>query len=66
MRIFAENEQVYHFQIFTITGKLIDQFSERIFSGNNTISRKFEFTPSFYILKITNEQHETIIKKLVK
>ena len=66
MRIFAENEQVYHFQIFTITGKLIDQFSERIFSGNNTISRKFEFTPSFYILKITNEQHETLIKKLVK
>jgi len=66
IHIFAENEKLLNFEIYSIDGKRIDHFTERIFSGNQIISRKFEFAPSFYILKITNEQHETIIRKLVK
>jgi hypothetical protein len=66
VHIFAENEQLLNFEIYSIDGKRMDCFTERISSGNQTLSRKFEFAPSFYILKITNEQHETLIKKLVK
>jgi len=66
IRIYATNDQTYHFEIYTITGKRIDQFSELIPAGNYSLSRRFDFAPSFYILKISNEQHETIIKKLIK
>ena len=66
MQVFTENEQVFQFEIFTMDGRRIDQFSEYIFTGNNTLSRRFDFAPSFYILKITNEQSETIVKKLIK
>jgi exonuclease III len=66
IHIFAENEQSLYFEIYSIDGKRIDHFTERISSGNQTLSRKFEVAPSLYILKITNERHETIIRKLVK
>ena len=66
IRLFTEKEQVYHFEIFTITGKLVDWFTERISSGNQTLRRRFDFAPSLYIMKIKNEQNEFIIKKLVK
>ena len=66
LNIFAENEQLLTFELFDITGKRIDYFSERIFTGNNIISRKFDFAPSFYLLKITNEKGESRVKKMVK
>ena len=66
MQIYAENDQVCHFEIFTITGKLIDQFSEVITAGNHALSRRFDYAPSLYIIKITNPQKETIIKKIIK
>ena len=66
IQIYAENDQIYHFEIFTITGKLIDRFSEFISAGNNSLSRRFDFSPSLYFLKITNDQKETIVKKVIK
>jgi len=66
LQIYAENDQTFHFEIFTITGKLIDQFSEHIAAGGYSLSRRFDFAPSIYILKIKNEKHETIIRKLIK
>ena len=66
MQIFAENDQVFDFEIFNITGQKIDQFSELIPAGNYSFSRRFEYAPSFYIIKITNAQKETFIKKLIK
>ena len=66
IQIFAQNDQLYFFDIYTIEGKQIDHFSEYMRSGTNNLSRRFDFAPSFYILKITNEQHEVIIKKMIK
>jgi hypothetical protein len=66
IQIFAENEQFIDFEIFTIDGKRIDRFSESIFTGHNVLNKRFDFVPSFYILKITNERHETVIRKLIK
>jgi len=66
MQVFTENEQVFQFEIFTMDGRRIDQFSEYISAGNNTLSRRFDVAPSLYILKITNERRETIVKKLIK
>jgi len=66
MQVFTENEQVFQFEIFTMDGRRIDQFSEYISAGNNTLNRRFDFAPSLYILKITNERRETIVKKLIK
>lgn len=66
MQFFTENDQVFNFEIFTIEGKRIDMFSERISSGNHALSRSFDYAPSLYFLKITNEQKLTIVKKLIK
>jgi hypothetical protein len=66
MQIYSEADQNYFFEIFTINGQRIDSFTEYLSSGHNNLSRKFNFAPSFYILKITNEQKLTIIKKLIK
>ena len=66
LQIFAENDQIFKFEIYSITGKQIDSFTEHISAGNNNLSRRFDFAPSFYILKISNEQRETVIKKLIK
>ncbi|MCL1850056.1 MAG: hypothetical protein FWF70_01405 [Bacteroidetes bacterium] len=66
INIFAENDQMFHFEIFTMEGKQIDHFSEYISSGYNSLNRRFDFAPSFYILKITNERYETVIRKLIK
>ena len=66
MQFFTENDQLLLFEIFTIEGKRIDVFSERISSGNQTLRRKFDYAPSLYFLKITNEQKLTIVKKLIK
>ncbi|MDR0206774.1 MAG: T9SS type A sorting domain-containing protein [Bacteroidales bacterium] len=66
LQIYAENPQVFSFEIYTITGQKIDFFSEFLNSGNNNISRKFEFLPSIYFLRITTEQKEKMVKKIVK
>jgi len=66
MQIFAEKDELFHFEVFTITGKRIDRFSEPVAAGSNTLSRRFDFAPSLYILKITNEQKETMVKKIIK
>jgi hypothetical protein len=66
MQFFVENDQLLNFEIFTMEGKRIDLFSERISAGNHTLSRKFDYAPSLYFLKITNEQKLTIVKKLIK
>jgi exonuclease III len=65
IQIYAEKEQIFHFEIFTIEGKRINHFSEYMYSGANNLRRKFDFAPSFYILKITNAQRETVVKKLI-
>jgi exonuclease III len=66
MFIYAENEQIYFFDIFSITGQLVDSYSMHISAGSNNLSRKFDFAPSFYFLRITNEQKEKMVKKLIK
>jgi len=66
MQIFVENDELLNFEIFTIKGKRIDMFSERIPAGNHYLSRRFDFAPSLYILKITNERKETMVKKMIK
>jgi exonuclease III len=66
IRLFVKNDELLNFEIFTIEGKRIDMFSERITTGNYSLSRRFDFAPSLYILKITNERQETIVKKLIK
>jgi len=66
IQIYAENDQNYNFEIFTITGERIDQFSETIPSGSHSLTRRFHFAPSLYILKVTNEKQEAVIKKLIK
>jgi len=66
IQIFAEKDQIVYFDIYSINGQRIDQFSEFISAGNNTLSRRFDFAPSFYFLKITNKKRESIVKKLVK
>ncbi|MCL2435198.1 MAG: hypothetical protein FWD09_03525 [Lentimicrobiaceae bacterium] len=66
IQLFAEKEALLNFEVFTIEGKRIDWFSARVSVGNYALSRRFDFAPSFYILKITNEQRETIVKKLIK
>ena len=66
LQFFTENDQILHFEIFTINGQRVDHFSEYIHAGSNNFSRRFDFAPSFYFLRITNEQNEKIIKKLIK
>jgi hypothetical protein len=66
MQIYAEKEKVLNFEVFSLEGKRIDYFTEHIYAGNNNLSRKFDFPQSFYFLKITNEQGESVIKKLIK
>jgi len=66
IQVFADYDQIFTFEIFTITGKRVEQFYEFISTGNNSLSRRFDFPPSLYILKITNEQKETIVKKVIK
>jgi hypothetical protein len=66
MQIYAENEKTLNFEIFSIEGKRVDQFFSHISLGSNNLSRKFDFPPSLYFLKITNEQGETVVKKLIK
>jgi len=66
LHIYAENDQVFHFEIFSVNGQKIDDFSEYLQVGSNNLSRGFDFSPSIYFLRITNEQKETIVKKLIK
>jgi len=66
LHIYAENDQVFNFEIYSINGQKIDNFSEYIYAGSNNLSRKFDFAPAFYFLRITNEQSEKIVKKLIK
>jgi exonuclease III len=66
LQIYAENDQTYFFEIYSITGQRIEQFSEYISAGSNNLSRRFDFAPSYYFLRITNEQNEKIVKKLIK
>ena len=65
IQIFAEKDQMITFELFDITGKKINFFTEQILTGNNILSRRFDFASSFYLLKITNEKGESIVKKLV-
>jgi len=66
IQIYAKNEQVMQFEIYSIDGRQIDLFTEYVSEGNNSLSRRFDFPPSLYFLKITNEQKETIVKKVIK
>jgi exonuclease III len=66
LQIYAENDQTCFFEIFSIEGKKIDVFLEKIYAGSNNISRKFDFAPSYYFFRIENEQNEKIVKKLIK
>jgi len=66
IQLYAETDQWFHFEIFSITGQRIDHFSEYFISGNHSLSRKFDVVPSFYFLKITNALNETVVKKLIK
>jgi len=66
LHIYTENDQMYHFEIFSLNGQKIDNFSEFLQVGSNNFSRSFDFTPSIYFIRITNEQKETIVKKLIK
>ena len=66
IQFFAEKDEFLNFEIFTIEGRKIDMFSERITAGNHSLSRRFDFPPSLYILKITNEQKATVVKKVIK
>jgi len=66
LHIYAENDQIFDFEIYTISGQTIDRFSEYIQAGSNNLSRRFDVVPAFYIIKITNEQKEVVIKKLIK
>lgn len=66
LNIFAENDQMFHFEIFTIEGKPIDYFSEYLFAGYNNLRKRFEHEASFYLLKIKNEHDEIVVKKLIK
>jgi len=66
IQIYAENDQVYKFEIFTINGQKIDNFTEYMNAGSNNFSRRFEFSPSLYLLKITNSDKETVVKKVIK
>jgi hypothetical protein len=66
INVFAENEQCYYFEICSLEGKRLDNFSQTISAGINHLSRKFEFAPSLYFLKIENEKHEKLVKKLIK
>jgi exonuclease III len=66
MNIYAENAQTFTFEFFSINGQRIELFSEFLNAGSHTLSKKFNFSPSLYFLRITNEQNEKIIKKLIK
>jgi len=66
LHIYAEKDEVFTFEIFTINGQKIAHFSEYINAGSNNLSRSFDFAPSFYFLKIMNAENEKIVKKLIK
>jgi exonuclease III len=66
LQVFAEKDQLYNFEIYTINGQRLENFSEYISAGNNNLSRRFHFAPSLYFIRITNEHKETIVKKLIK
>jgi len=66
MQIYVENDQVLDFDIFAINGQKIEHFSAYISAGSNNLRRTFTMVPSLYFLKITNEQNESIVKKIVK
>jgi exonuclease III len=66
LQIFAENDQIYSFEIYSLNGQCVDRFSAQLSAGANNLNRKFDYAPSLYFLKITNDLKLTIVKKLIK
>ena len=67
LHIYTEKDQIFTIEIYSSTGQLLESFSESLSaSSNNLSSRRFEFSPSLYFLRITGEQSEKIVKKLIK
>jgi len=66
IQVYAKNDQVMKFEIYSIDGRQIDHFTEHVSEGNNPLSRRFDFPASLYFLKIFNDQKEMIVKKVIK
>lgn len=68
LQISIDNPQndIFTIEIFSIEGRLLYHSNQSFQSGKNNISLNFTFTPSVYLLKISDSQHHSILKKLVK
>lgn len=54
------------FEIYSISGKLIETYTNFFDAGNTIHKQSFDYPASFYILKIQNSEKQTVVKKLVK
>lgn len=54
------------FEIYSISGKLVETYTNFFDAGNSIHKQNFDYPPSLYILKIQNSEKQTVVKKLVK
>ena len=52
--------------IYTIEGKLLETFTEYFPYGHSTMARNFPYSPGIYLLVISDDQNNRVVKKMVK
>lgn len=66
IQIQTEIDNIYTFDLYSIDGKLLHRESQALDKGVHHIKQNFDYPKGVYILKVSNQEHQQHIIKLVK
>lgn len=66
LRMQVSQENDYHFEVFSMDGKLIKTFTHHLDAGAHQLSEPFDLAHGMYLLKVSDSKHRPQIQKLVK
>ena len=62
----ANESGIFTFDIYGLDGKLLQSESQHFETGKHKLDLPFNFAKGFYLLKVTDANHHSIVRKLVK
>ncbi|MBP1673066.1 MAG: Endonuclease/exonuclease/phosphatase [Bacteroidetes bacterium] len=66
MEIQLDQPDQLTFEIYSLSGQLLEKTTNYFESGSSRWNQKFEYPPSLYLLKIQNSKNQYVVKKIVK
>ena len=65
LSIYSQQPELYRIELFTIDGRFISSLSQ-IIDNKQNIEINFPFSRGIYVIRISNDENKTVVKKVVK